>query len=285
MKKQTESLDGACSDGGYPYAPTNGRILTTTNTAVKQLSSAKRARVIATNALTSEAQTNFIGLQDGLASTSKNIQAISVQISKEVKRVSQTTAQVLTWEQTATLSSATQAYHSATAAQISTLRQATECLVEVGTREDQPTGNTPRKKMWQYQDEWELTKSRDVVLKEWRKRGPPAKDSEMFLVDDGEDDAASDGDAMMREADEVEGVEEEALAQSMASSLASSSTAASVTIRQKCLSPPPIPLPPVPVPVLKPVHHKRDGSKSGLPTMGTLTERSTNIFGGRRRLR
>jgi kinesin family protein 11 len=195
----------------------------------------------------------------------------------------------LTWKQAAALSSATQTYHSATITQISTLRQVTESLVEVGTREDKPTGNTPRKKTWQYQDQWELTKSRDVVLKEWRQRGVSAKDSETFLAEhlplpDGDDQevGTNDGDTVMREADEeAEEVEEEILARSIASSVSSSSTAASVTIRQKCLSPPPIPAPPVPAPVLKPVHKRT----SSIPKMGTLTERPTNIFGGRRRIR
>lgn len=198
---------------------------------------------------------------------------------------------MLTQEQVAALSSTTHAYHSATTAQMSTLRQVTERLVEAGTRGDKPTGNTPRKKAWQYQDEWELTKSRDVVLKEWWKGGVSAKDSENLPVGrlllhggDWEEVAASDSDAVMRETEEAEEGEEEALTQSVATSLSSSSTAASVTIRQKCLSPPPIPPPPVPAPVLRPVH-KRDGSKSGLPTLGTLTERPTNVYGGRRRLR
>jgi kinesin family protein 11 len=193
--------------------------------------------------------------------------------------------------QAAALSSATHTYHSAAAAQISTLSQVTESLVEVGTREDKPTGNTPRKKTWKYQDEWELTKSRDVVLEEWRQRGVSTKDTETFLAEHlplpGDEEAATDeGDAVMREADEAE-VEEEVLTRSVVSSISSSSTAASVTIQQKCLSPPPIPAPPIPVPVLKPVHKRTSSipSKSGLPTMGTLTERPTNIFGGRRRIR
>lgn len=63
----------------------NGQPLITTNAAVKQLSSAKRARVAATNTLATEAQTGFIGLQNGLASTSKNIQSISVHVVKEVR--------------------------------------------------------------------------------------------------------------------------------------------------------------------------------------------------------
>lgn len=193
------------------------------------------------------------------------------------------------------LSSTTQTYHSITTAQISTLRQATESLVDAGTREDKPTGNTPRKKTWRYQDQWELTKSRDVVLREWRQQGVSAKDSGTFLVEhlpfpdgDEEEIGTDDGDTMMREVDdEAAEVEEEVLARSMASSVSSSSTAASVTIQQKCLSPPPTTAPPVPAPIPKPVHKRMSSipSKSGLPTMGTLTERPTNIFGGRRRVR
>ena len=202
---------------------------------------------------------------------------------------------MLTWEQAVSLSSATQAYHSSTIGQMSTLRQVTESLIESGTREDRPTGNTPRKKTWRYQDQWELTKSRDMVLKEWKQQGVSLRDSETFLPEhlplpdgDEEEAATDDGDAVMREADEeaVE-VEEEVLARSITSSVSSSSTAASVTIRRKCPSSPPIPAPPVPAPVLKPVHKRTSSipTKPGLPKMGTLTERPTNIFGGRRRVR
>ena len=202
--------------------------------------------------------------------------------------------QTLTWKQAAALSSETQVYHSGTVAQISTLRQVTESLVESGTREDKPTGDTPHKKTWRYQDQWELTKNRDVVLKEWRQRGVSARDSETFLAEhlplpsgDDQEVVTGDDDAVMREANDEAGEVEEVLARSVASSLSSSSTAASVTIRQKYLSPPPIPVPSAPAPALKPAHKRTSSipSKSGLPTMGTLTERPTNIFGGRRRIR
>jgi kinesin family protein 11 len=51
---------------------------------------------------------------------------------------------------------------------MSTLRQATRALLEGGTREDAPTGSTPpRKRAWEYEEDWERTKSRDEVLREW----------------------------------------------------------------------------------------------------------------------
>lgn len=41
---------------------------------------------------------------------------------------------------------------------------ATRMLVEQGTSEDAPTGRTPRKRVWQYVDQWELTRSREQIV-------------------------------------------------------------------------------------------------------------------------
>ena len=51
---------------------------------------------------------------------------------------------------------------------LSGLRQANKALQEQGTREDIPTGTTPRKRAWEYDDDWERTQDRDTVLREWR---------------------------------------------------------------------------------------------------------------------
>jgi kinesin family member 11 len=37
-----------------------------------------------------------------------------------------------------------------------------------GTKEDIVTGTTPRKRQWEYMDQWQLTKDREDVLREWR---------------------------------------------------------------------------------------------------------------------
>lgn len=42
--------------------------------------------------------------------------------------------------------------------------------MENGTREDAPTGSTPRKRAWEYDDEWELTGTREAVLRDWAMR-------------------------------------------------------------------------------------------------------------------
>jgi kinesin family protein 11 len=50
------------------------------------------------------------------------------------------------------------------------MRKTTESLIDQGTREDLPTGSTPRKRVWQYTDDWELTKDRDTVIQLWKRK-------------------------------------------------------------------------------------------------------------------
>ncbi|KAJ7938677.1 hypothetical protein B0H13DRAFT_2554490 [Mycena leptocephala] len=61
-----------------------------------------------------------------------------------------------------------------------------ECFVyipEVNYRQpDTPTGTTPRKRVWQYVDQWELTKSRGELLQTWRETGASATPSDTFLA-------------------------------------------------------------------------------------------------------
>lgn len=59
-------------------------------------------------------------------------------------------------------------YRNDTASHLSGLRQANKALQAQGTREDIPTGTTPRKRAWEYDDDWERTQDRDTVLREWR---------------------------------------------------------------------------------------------------------------------
>lgn len=79
------------------------------------------------------------------------------------------------------------------------MRKATRSLAEEGAREDVPTGTTPRKRAWNYQDEWELTGSREHLLKTWKEKGDvPSTDRETFVAEhvplQEEDDDLDDGD-------------------------------------------------------------------------------------------
>jgi len=57
------------------------------------------------------------------------------------------------------------------------MRGMTNSLVDQGSREDLPTGSTPRKRVWQYTDNWELTKERETIIQDWKRRGVQSQDS------------------------------------------------------------------------------------------------------------
>lgn len=58
------------------------------------------------------------------------------------------------------------------------MRKATDSLVDQGSREDLPTGSTPRKRVWQYTDNWELTEDRDTIIQGWKRRAAQSQDDE-----------------------------------------------------------------------------------------------------------
>ena len=57
------------------------------------------------------------------------------------------------------------------------MRETTNSLVDQGSREDLPTGSTPRKRVWQYTDNWELTKERETIVQDWKRRGVQSQES------------------------------------------------------------------------------------------------------------
>lgn len=56
-----------------------------------------------------------------------------------------------------------------------------------GTVEDAPTGSTPRKKAWNYVDQWELTKGRDELLRLHREEIATNYDADVQLDEEEED--------------------------------------------------------------------------------------------------
>ena len=57
------------------------------------------------------------------------------------------------------------------------MREMTSSLVDQGSREDLPTGSTPRKRVWQYTDNWELTKERETIIQDWKRKGVQSQNS------------------------------------------------------------------------------------------------------------
>jgi kinesin family protein 11 len=170
-------------------------------------------------------------------------------------------------------------YHATAIRHMSTLQQAARTLVEQGAQEDVQTGMTPRKSVWQYTDQWDLTKDREAILKGWKERGISNIVGETFTAEPEHEksglsahdrtDTALDGPAtspVMSDHPQVFDPAESPV--SLASSLSSTS----------CMPTP------IPVPRHAQVLKKPSGSnKSGLPTVGTLTDRPINVLMNRPR--
>ena len=185
--------------------------------------------------------------------------------------------------QSASLANVTTTYHKAANTDISSIQQSTRSLAEQGTKEDAPTGLTPRKRVWQYVDHWELAPSRDMVLKTWRQRGATKASSDVFMnenlpflmdenlpvqsEDTGDEEDEEDVKAMVVDAvvssQEQQQLEEPGTLTTeslIAVSLASSPSLTSLSL-----------------PVTQPPSKKMTiAMKSGLPTRGALTDRPTN---------
>lgn len=228
--------------------------------AFDRVSRAKRARVEATDALAADTQSTYRYIQRGISSTSRNVEASTTRVVGE----------------STCLTTATNAYGSASNGHLTSLRHATQSLVQDGMREDMPTGLTPRKRSWNYEDQWELTKSRDVLLKDWRRGGHSQTKSETFLAenlplpDGGEIDEEQE-DEMVVDSGTPEEVVEESITpppEDLPPQVRSLSSSASSTLSS------------IPAPVTAGFKKPTQGvlSKLGLPSIGTLTERSTNVI-------
>ena len=174
------------------------------------------------------------------------------------------------------MATAVDALNVAASTALGNIRRATQSLVEEGTREDKPTGLTPRKRSRRVVEDLPPTENRDVLVRRFRTRGVSSVGSETFLAEhlplpEGEEVRLPGEDGMVVDSP-VEGVasDEEnrfettptnsppSLVKSLASSSSSSTSASTMDS---------VPVLPVPsIPVLK------------QPTkLGTLTERSTNV--------
>ncbi|EIN07350.1 kinesin-domain-containing protein [Punctularia strigosozonata HHB-11173 SS5] len=252
---------------------------------------AKRARLDATNQIAADAQSGYRTLQQGMTSTSKNIGAAMGKVISEGN----------------TLYNMTESFHSSATSYVSSARQATQAIVEQGTREDRPTGATPSKRSWKYVDRWELAKPRDALLRDWRQNGSSSVGDETFtaehlpLPDDEEDvDVADEAPFSLLDEDTPIAVRvettpisppleempsspprQEVLAEEAPSSLLNEDMSPALASSVSSVSSASTIAPPV-VPLKKIVGKL---SKSGLPKMGTLRERSSNVPARSRRVR
>ncbi|THH33841.1 hypothetical protein EUX98_g250 [Antrodiella citrinella] len=258
-----------------------------------RLSRAKRARVDTTESLVAEAQSGYRYMQRGVASTSRNIESIATRVNSE----------------TAGLSNSLEIYRTSASSHVSSLRQSTQSLTDKGAKEDTPTGTTPRKRTWDIADNWNLTKGREVVLKDWRQRGVSVSARDTFLAEhlplpDGSEDEGGDSDVQSRTGSRVasragseagsdhESEDEEefndgrddtikiASPLSVASALTSSTSSSGSLPPNLTSSTSSTASFAAPIIAAAPIMKKSIPTlKSGLPgpTMGTLTDRPTNV--------
>jgi len=99
-----------------------------------------------------DTQQTYDYLRSTLSSTSESVQETVHGIVAEVSQ----------------LGDSVSSYSKAMNRHLGSIQHATATLHAQGTKEDQITGSTPKKRIWEYTDEWEVTKDRETVLKEWQ---------------------------------------------------------------------------------------------------------------------
>lgn len=231
--------------------------------------------------MATDVQSEYRHIQRGIASTSRNVEGFAGRVVSEVGNPNLVHGCLfcsdVTARQTTGLGNIITTYHKAANTDLSSIQQSTRSLIEQGTREDMSTCLTPKKRVWQYVDEWELTQTRDVVLKTWRQGSGFNAENDTFMAEraplpaeDTEEEDAKDVEAMVVEpvvlpkqsrSDDL--IPDSPIALSVASSTSSTSMP---------IAPPPT---------------KKTLLKSGLPALGTLTDLPTNVITqrGSRRLR
>lgn len=196
-------------------------------------------------------------MQRGIGSTSRTIES--------------TTGRVLI--ETSGLSTAVESLNAVATSSLGTIRDTTQGLAAEATREDKPTGLTPRKRGRRVVEDLPRTEPREVLVRRWRQRGMSAVGSETFLAEhlplpEEDGDSPSGSPELMAVESPIEAIAEEleneptpfnsppGLVKSLASSASSSSS--------------------VP-PELPPVVAAKVATKAAANATGTLTDRSTNI--------
>jgi|ERR1700722_12995953 len=160
--------------------------------------------------------------------------------------------------QNGSLKTSAESLHKAASAHLTSTMHATRMLAEQGAQQDVPTGKTPRKRNWDYINEWDLTANRDVIIKSSRQRGLSKVNREISTLPPLHVKSSPDAMIYVTAKPIVEPARPEVSSPSPLTVSMSSSSSSST--------------PPLPHPIL-------DYRKLGVnKTAGALTERPTNIL-------
>ncbi|KAI0093923.1 P-loop containing nucleoside triphosphate hydrolase protein [Irpex rosettiformis] len=280
MKDNFASIQSSLSESINGFSGNLKRTLQQSSTAYTEaydnLQRTKRARMDAMDSMTADTQAGYRYMERGISSSTRSTEVVMGKISSEVNGLSQLT----------------EAYSSSAVAHLSEIYHASQSLADQGAREDMPTGTTPRKRAWEFNDKWQLTKARETLLHEHQlqpasgsSRSVPEPRSSSLEMSEVPEMVESEGEVSESQTDCEEGAFSEAsqaeedpdttitmsTSPGEPKSLASSTSSSSSRLPTSQSRPPP------PVEIRR-LARKR---KSLLPVKGTLTERSTNVFSGR----
>ncbi|KAF9454509.1 kinesin-domain-containing protein [Macrolepiota fuliginosa MF-IS2] len=141
---------------------------TSASQAFKQHSKAKRARLDTIHNLGQDIQSYYGQLQGDLASSSDSLGLTLDTITAETSSLLQRSSD----------------HYGSLSNDLGALHAANQRLAEHGARPDMPTGATPQKKAWNYVDHWDLTQSREVLLRKNTAHGSASKRRNAHVAED-----------------------------------------------------------------------------------------------------
>ncbi|KAG6850995.1 hypothetical protein H0H93_004482 [Arthromyces matolae] len=137
---------------GKPIIFNRGFALQSVALAFDQHTRAKRARKEVTASIYEDVQLEYQRMEEHVASSSTHVEAFVEHLTSGILE----------------LGTAKTGYRDTVTETLSALQTSIETICEHGAQEDRSTGQTPRKRKWNFVDEWSLTKPRDSILKVWR---------------------------------------------------------------------------------------------------------------------
>ncbi|VDB83014.1 unnamed protein product [Peniophora sp. CBMAI 1063] len=128
-----------------------GQVLTaSTSDAFERYGRAKKARLDATGAMATDVQSGMRTQQRAIAGMQRSIESHSGKVISETSK----------------LSEAHRAFHSNAHERLASVSASASTLQADGAREDLPTGRTPQRRTHHFVDTWELTRSREALLRD-----------------------------------------------------------------------------------------------------------------------
>ncbi|KAF4615319.1 hypothetical protein D9613_003074 [Agrocybe pediades] len=146
-----------------------------TNAALEEHQRAKRARIEASDTIHANLEGHHAAQQAFFTSS--------------LEKIEKHTSTSISWikEQ----AKKTDVYEDEAVNDLDSIAQASSNILNKGIKDDMPTGSTPRKRKWQYEDEWSLTKSRNELLSDWRHDSDDEKHIDSLTSTTGRNSVAS----------------------------------------------------------------------------------------------